>query len=67
MSDVYFIDYSKVMNESTAGKKAQDYLKNFLNNSNKKFNDTAKKLKDEENKIISQNALLKKNTKKADP
>ncbi len=64
-SDVYFIDYSKVMNESTAGKKAQDYLKNFLNNSNKKFNDTAKKLKDEENKIISQkNALSKEEYKK---
>ena len=29
-SDVYFIDYSKVMNESTAGKKAQNYLKNLL-------------------------------------
>ena len=28
-SDVYFIDYSKVMNESTAGKKAQNYLKNW--------------------------------------
>ena len=64
-SDVYFIDYSKVMNESAAGKKAQDYLKNFLNNSNKKFNDTAKKLKDEENKIISQkNALSKEEYKK---
>ena len=34
-SDVYFIDYSKVMNESTAGKKAQNYLKNLLNSSNK--------------------------------
>ncbi len=64
-SDVYFIDYSKVMNESTAGKKAQDYLKNLLNNSNKKFNDTAKKLKEEENKIISQkNALSKEEYKK---
>ena len=64
-SDVYFIDYSKVMNESTAGKKAQDYLKNLLNSSNKKFNDTAKKLKDEENKIISQkNALSKEEYKK---
>ena len=29
-SDIYFVDYSKVMNESTAGKKAQDYLKNLL-------------------------------------
>ena len=64
-SDVYFIDYSKVMNESTAGKKAQDYLKNLLNSSNKKFNDTAKKLKDEENKIIGQkNALSKEEYKK---
>ena len=64
-SDVYFIDYSKVMNESTAGKKAQDYLKNLLNNSNKKFNDTAKKLKEEENKIIGQkNALSKEEYKK---
>ena len=64
-SDVYFIDYSKVMNESTAGKKAQDYLKNLLANSNKKFNDTAKKLKEEENKIIGQkNALSKEEYKK---
>ena len=64
-SDIYFVDYSKVMNESTAGKKAQDYLKNLLKNSNKKFNDTAKKLKEEENKIISQrNALSKEEYKK---
>ncbi len=53
------------MNESTAGKKAQTYLKNLLNNSNKKFNETAKKLKDEENKIIGQkNALSKEEYKK---
>ena len=64
-SDIYFVDYSKVMNESTAGKKAQDYLKKLLSNSNKKFNETAKKLKDEENKIISQkNALSKEEYKK---
>ncbi len=64
-SDIYFIDYSKVMNESTAGKKAQNYLKNLLTSSNKKFNDTAKKLKDEENKIIAQkNALSKEEYKK---
>ena len=64
-NDIYFIDYSKVMNESTAGKKAQDYLKNLLTSSNKKFNETAKKLKNEENKIISQkNALSKEEYKK---
>ena len=64
-SDIYFIDYSKVMNESVAGKKAQDTLKKLLNNSNKKFNESAKKLKSEENKIISQkNALSKEEYKK---
>ena len=64
-SDIYFVDYSKVMNESTAGEKAQNLLKNLLNNSNKKFNETAKKLKDEEKKIISQkNALSKDEYKK---
>ena len=64
-SDIYFIDYSRVMNESTAGKKAQDYLKNLLKDSNKKFEETAKKLKSEENKIISQkNALSKEEYKK---
>ena len=64
-SDIYFIDYSKVMNESVAGKKAQNYLQNLLKNSNKQFNETAKKLKSEENKIISQkNALSKEEYKK---
>ena len=64
-SEVYFVDYSKVMNESIAGKKAQNYLKNLLNNSNKKFNESAIKLKEEENKIISQrNALSKEDYNK---
>ncbi len=67
-SDIYFIDYSKVMNESVAGKKAQNYLQNLLKNSNKRFNETAKKLKSEENKIISQKNVLSKEEykKKAD-
>ena len=66
-NDVYFIDYSKVMNESIAGK-AQETLKKLLNSSNKKFNDTAKKLKEEENKIIGQKNVLSKDDykKKAD-
>ena len=64
-NDIYFVDYSKVMNESIAGKKAQSFLKKLLADSNKKFNDTAKKLKEEENKIISQkNALTKEEYKK---
>lgn len=67
-NDLYFIDYSKVMNESTAGKKAQKALSDLLKSSNKKFNDTAKKLKEEENKIISQKNVLTKDDyrKKAD-
>ena len=48
------------MNESNAGKKAQDQLKNMFKNSNKKINDSAKKLKDEENKLISQKTILSK-------
>ena len=64
-NDVYFIDYSKVMNESIAGKKAQDSLKKLLTSSNNKFNETAKKIKEEENKIVSQrNALSKEEYKK---
>ncbi len=64
-NDIYFIDYSRVMNDSKAGKKAQNYLKNLLESSNKKFNETAKKLKTEENTIIGQkNVLTKEDYKK---
>tara|TARA_B100001564_G_C20390459_1_gene556455 strand:+ start:156 stop:683 length:528 start_codon:yes stop_codon:yes gene_type:complete len=67
-NEIYFIDFSKVMNQSTAGKKAQDQLKNLFKNSNKKINDSAKKLKEEENKLISQKTILSKDDykKKAD-
>ena len=47
-------------------KKHKITLKNLLKNSNKKFEETAKKLKSEENKIISQkNALSKEEYKKS--
>ena len=67
-NEIYFIDFSKVMNQSTAGKKAQDQLKNLFKNSNKKINETGKKLKEEENKLISQKTVLSKDEykKKAD-
>ena len=56
------------MNESVAGKKAQDQLKSLFKNSNKKINDTGKKLKEEETKLISQKTVLSKDDykKKAD-
>lgn len=67
-SDIYFVDFGKVMNESKAGKKAQVFLKSQLKQSNQKFQETAKKLKEEENKIISQKNVLSKEEyrKKAD-
>ena len=67
-NEIYFIDFSKVMNESVAGKKAQDQLKSLFKNSNKKINDTGKKLKEEETKLISQKTVLSKDEykKKAD-
>ena len=46
-SDIYFVDYSKVMNES-GWKKAQDVQKSLK--AQIKFNETAKKLKEEKNK-----------------
>ena len=67
-NEIYFIDFGKVMNESIAGKKAQDQLKSLFKNSNKKVNDTGKKLKEEETKLISQKTVLSKDDykKKAD-
>ena len=67
-NEIYFIDFGKVMNESIAGKKAQDQLKSLFKNSNKKVNDTGKKLKEEETKLISQKTVLSKDEykKKAD-
>ena len=64
----HYLDFKYILNESNAGKKAQKYLKDLLISSNKKFNDTAKKLKDEENKIIGQKNVLTKEDyrKKAD-
>ena len=59
-NEIYFIDFSKVMNQSTAGKKDQYKIKNFFKNSKKKINDSAQKLKEEENKLISQKTILSK-------
>ena len=50
----YFVDFKYILNESNAGKKAQDYLKSKLNNGIKKLKDQEKKLQEEEKKIIQQ-------------
>ena len=54
----YFVDFKYILNESNAGKKAQDYLKSKLNNGIKKLKEQEKKIKDEEKKIIQQKKLI---------
>ena len=56
----YFIDFSKVLNQSKAGKDAQDLFKKKYNTDAEKFRKKEKSLREEESKIISQKKLLKK-------
>ena len=55
----YFIDFQKILNQSDAGKKAQNELKKRLNQTVEKLNKTQKSLQDEEKKIIQQKKLIK--------
>ena len=54
----YFFDFKLILNESEAGKKAQKYLKNKLENGIKNLKSKEKKLLEEEKKIISQKKIL---------
>ena len=54
----FVIDFSKVLNESTAGKQAQNFLKNKLNKDVEKFNAEEKKLRDEEKDLINQKKII---------
>ncbi len=54
----YFIDFQKILNQSDAGKKAQNELKKRLNQTVEKLNKTQKSLQDEEKKIIQQKKLI---------
>ncbi len=54
----YFLDFKLILNESEAGKKAQKYLKNKLENGIKNLKSKEKKLLEEEKKIISQKKIL---------
>ena len=54
----YFIDFKYILNESAAGKKAQDSLKSKLNNGLKNLKEKEKKIQDEEKKIIQQKKLI---------
>ena len=54
----HFIDFQKILNQSVAGKKAQDELKSRLKKSVEKQNTTQKNLQNEEKKLIQQKKLL---------
>ena len=57
-----------VLNNSTAGKGAQDYLKNSISDNQKKFAELEKDLKKEENDLLTRKTVLSKEeyTKKTD-
>ena len=46
----FFLDFKYILNESDAGKKAQDFLKNKLNKGIKNIQDKEKKIQEEEKK-----------------
>ncbi len=54
----YFLDFKMILNESTAGKKAQTYLKNKLDKCFKDLNLKKDKILDEEKKIVQQKKVI---------
>ena len=56
--EVYFVNIQKILNESKAGKGAQDVLKKDFASTNKKFADESNSLKKEETELIAQKKSL---------
>ncbi len=54
----YFLDFKFILNESTAGKKAQTFLKNKLENGIKNIQNKQKKIQEEEKKIIQKKKII---------
>ena len=54
----YFLNFKLILNESNAGKKAQDYLKNKLSKGLKSLKDKEKKILEEEKTLIQQKKIL---------
>ncbi len=54
----YILNFNFVLNESVAGKKAQDFLKNKLEKGLKKLKEKESKIQEEEKKIIQQKKLI---------
>ena len=58
--ETYFIDMSKLLNQSKAGKEAQDFLKKKIITGNKKFKEEGESLKKEEIDLIAKKKTLSK-------
>lgn len=54
----YYLDFKQILNESEAGKKAQNILKKKLDNGLASISKREKSLQDEEKKIISQKKII---------
>ena len=65
---IVVLDIKFVLNESKAGKGAQDFLKKTFTDNQKKFTDIEKNLKKEENNLLEKKNILSKEeyTKKTD-
>jgi len=62
---IVFLDMKYVLNNSKAGKGAQDYLKKSISDNQKKFAETEKRLKNEEADLLGKkNDLTKEDYKK---
>ncbi len=56
--NAYYLDFKFILNESKAGKGAQDFLKNKLDKGIKKLKETEKKIQAEEKEIIKQKKVI---------
>ena len=56
--EIYYLDFKKILNESNAGKKAQDFLKKKLDNGVSDIKNKEKKLQEEEKKVIQQKKVI---------
>ena len=65
---IVVLDLTFVLNNSKAGKEAQDFLKKSFNDNVKKFTDMEKNLKKEENDLLAKKTILGKEeyTKRSD-
>ena len=54
----YYLDFKYILNQSDAGKKAQTYLKNKLDNGIKELQKKEKAIQEEERKIIQQKKVI---------